>query len=74
MKRLSVNNRENLVKCLKLLLSRKACHFVSSVTNLKSLLSVRLKWVICDKYCMAHGCATRKNIEGLRNAIVFQNW
>ena len=26
-----------------------------------SFLRVRVKWVICVKYCMAHACGTRKN-------------
>ena len=36
--------------------------FVASVIIFDNFVKgLDAKWVNCDKYCIAHGCATRKN-------------
>ena len=39
--------------------------FVAHYVHVTWGSKVMLRLVICDKYCMAHGCATRKNLKHL---------
>ena len=53
------------ILCVTIYASHYVHHMcITYLSNMISLWMVIVSWLNCDKYCMAHGCATRKN-EGL---------